>query len=336
MTRILSLLALSAMLFVCLLASSAQAQVTRTFVSGTGSDSYPCTYTQPCRYFTSAIAALPAGGGEVDVLDPGSYGQITITNSVSIVGRGWTTITSTNTTAAITITGSGTVSIIGVQLDGGGTGEYGIDFTGSGTLHVQDSVIRNFSGTGIYFDPSAPSQVFVSDTLLADNSYGFYVYTPSSSIGVTGALDHVKAENNAFNGFLISVSAPTSLSISNSIAANSLNISTSCGLSASGESASAIATINVSDSTIENNSNGICANFYSTITVRSSTVAGSTNTGVYAISTDATMWVTRSTITGNVTGVSATAGGVVYSFGDNNLFNNPTEGSFTSPTQTYK
>jgi hypothetical protein len=126
MTRTVSVFAFSAALFACLLASSAHAQVTRTFVSGTGTANSSCSYTAPCRFFTQAVAAMPAGGGEIDVLDPGSYGQITIDRPLSIVGRGWTTITATSTTAAITITNmAGAVSISGVQLDGGGTGETG-------------------------------------------------------------------------------------------------------------------------------------------------------------------------------------------------------------------
>jgi hypothetical protein len=148
-TRTSSLLALFAAIFACLLAPSAQAQVTRTFVSGSGTANSSCSYAEPCRFFTQAVAALPSAGGEIDVLDPGSYGQITISNSVSIVGRGWTTITATSTTAAITVTGSGKVSIIGVQLDGGGTGQTGISFTGTGSLTVKDSVIRNFAGDAI-------------------------------------------------------------------------------------------------------------------------------------------------------------------------------------------
>jgi hypothetical protein len=158
-----SSLTVYAILFSCLVASSAQAQVSRTFVSGTGSDNNPCTYASPCRFFTAAISALPAGGGEVDVLDPGSYGQVTITKPVSIIGRGWTTITATSTTAAIAIaTTSGAVSISGIQLDGGGNGETGISFTGSGSLSVLDSVIRNFGGNGINIAPAADSQANVT------------------------------------------------------------------------------------------------------------------------------------------------------------------------------
>jgi Right handed beta helix region len=142
------------MLFACLPGSPAQAQVTRTFVSGTGTANSSCSYTEPCRFFTQAVAALPSQGGEIDVLDPGSYGQITITNSVSIVGRGWTTITATPSTAAITVTGGGNVNISGVQLDGGGTGQTGISFTGSGSLTVQDSLIRNFAGNAISINSS--------------------------------------------------------------------------------------------------------------------------------------------------------------------------------------
>jgi hypothetical protein len=335
MTRTVSVSALFAALFVCLLASSVQAQVTRTFVSGAGTANSSCAYTEPCRFFTQAVAALPAQGGEIDVLDPGSYGQVTISNSVSIIGRGWTTITATSDTPAISITGSGNVNISGVQLDGGGNGKYGIDFTGSGTLHIQDSVIRNFKYEGIFFQPVAASQVFVSDTLLADNGYdGLYIV---SSSGVTGSIDHVRAENNTYGGFNMVVGATSTLSISNSVAANSLG-SGAYGVSAQGGGAAAIATINVSDSVIENNNYGIFAGSYGDVIVRSSTVAGSTGAGIYSNgqSSPATVYVTRSTINGNATGISTSSGGTVYSYGDNNLFGNGTPGSFTSPPQTYQ
>jgi hypothetical protein len=336
-----SFLVLATALFICSAAASAQAQVTRTFVSGTGTANSSCSYTAPCRFFTQAVAALPSQGGEIDVLDPGSYGQITITNSVSIIGRGWTTITATNSTAAITIAGSGKVNVNGVQLDGGGTAGAGINFTGSGTLNIQNSVIRNFGGDGILIQPTGTTQFMISDTLLSDNG-GEGLDVSVASTTVTGAVDHVRAEGNTFNGFKMftpsgaSSASMLNVTISNSVAANN---PTQCGISAGASVGQA--TIAVSDSVMENNSAaGLCSNQINgsttNITLRNSAI---TNSGTAISNNGGTIWVTRSTISGNSTGIGGIDGGVLgstYSFGDNNLFNNSTEGSFTSPQQSYK
>ena len=65
----------------------AQAQRARVFVSVNGNDSNPCTALSPCRTFQAAHDAVQPGG-EVDVLDTGGYGTLTITKSISIVNPG--------------------------------------------------------------------------------------------------------------------------------------------------------------------------------------------------------------------------------------------------------
>ena len=107
-----------------------------------------------------------------------------------------------------------------------------------------------------------------------------------------------------------------------------------------GGGATAISTVNVSDSTIENNFYGVCTYVSGALILRSSTIAGSTNAGIYSAGSGVT-WVTRSTINGNNPGILLPDGGTAYSFGDNNLFGNgpngdgADNGSFTS-TQQYK
>src|SRR5580692_7615954 len=64
-------------------ATPAQAQATRTWVSGVGDDANPCSRTAPCKTFAGAIA-VTAVGGEINVLDPGGFGAVTITKSIQI------------------------------------------------------------------------------------------------------------------------------------------------------------------------------------------------------------------------------------------------------------
>src|SRR2546426_6768037 len=67
--------------------SLAQAQATRTWVSGVGDDANPCSRTAPCKTFAGAISKTFIGG-EIDALDPGGFGAVTITKSITIDGAG--------------------------------------------------------------------------------------------------------------------------------------------------------------------------------------------------------------------------------------------------------
>ena len=70
-------------IFTFAFASMAQAQATRTWVSGVGDDANPCSRTAPCKTFAGAISKT-AAGGEIDALDPGGFGAVTITKSITI------------------------------------------------------------------------------------------------------------------------------------------------------------------------------------------------------------------------------------------------------------
>src|SRR2546421_12860817 len=63
--------------------SLAHAQATRTWVSGTGDDANPCSLTAPCKTFAGAISKTFING-EIDCLNPGGFGAITITKSITI------------------------------------------------------------------------------------------------------------------------------------------------------------------------------------------------------------------------------------------------------------
>src|SRR5678809_162426 len=67
--------------------SIANAQATRTWVSGVGDDTNPCSRTAPCKTFAGAISKT-ATAGEISVLDPGGFGAVTIVKSITINGDG--------------------------------------------------------------------------------------------------------------------------------------------------------------------------------------------------------------------------------------------------------
>src|SRR5215831_18718863 len=78
-----ALRALASALFLALLAVPANAQATRTWVSGVGDDVNPCSRTAPCKTFAGAISKT-ASGGEINCLDPAGYGSVTITKPITI------------------------------------------------------------------------------------------------------------------------------------------------------------------------------------------------------------------------------------------------------------
>src|SRR5947199_4194418 len=83
--RHIASLAIAAGCLVPLLASApAHAQATRTWVSGVGDDANPCSRTAPCKTYAGAISKT-AANGEINCLDPGGFGSVTITKSLSIV-----------------------------------------------------------------------------------------------------------------------------------------------------------------------------------------------------------------------------------------------------------
>src|SRR6266478_9141074 len=75
------------LLMICLWSSAAQAQAIRTWVSGVGDDANPCSRTAPCKTFAGAISKT-AANGEIDALDPGGFGSVTITKAITIDGGG--------------------------------------------------------------------------------------------------------------------------------------------------------------------------------------------------------------------------------------------------------
>src|SRR5213594_3103765 len=101
MTKSRFIISAFSILIVILAASSAaHAQATRTWVSGVGDDANPCSRTAPCKTFAGAISKT-AAGGEIDVLDPGGYGTLTITKSITIdggTGSGWASTLASATT----------------------------------------------------------------------------------------------------------------------------------------------------------------------------------------------------------------------------------------------
>src|SRR5262249_48646138 len=185
-----------------LAAAPAQAQLARSFVSaGTGNDANApnCSRTAPCRTFQTAHDNTLAQG-EITVLDPGSYGAVTIAKNISIIndGVGEAGILVSGGNIGIDINAPGAsvtlrgLTIKGIGFGGGG----GIRFVAGTALNVEGCTIRNLEGTnaiGISFQPGNPAALQVTNSIVADNlsGDGIIVGAHGSNANVVAILDHV-------------------------------------------------------------------------------------------------------------------------------------------------
>src|SRR6266849_4039309 len=166
-----SLTILAVLLALGLPAAPAQAQLSRTAVSAArGNDANNCDVATPCRTFQVAHDKTN-DQGEITVLDPGGYGSLTITKSISIVndGVGEASILVSAGATGLTINAGagGYVNLRGITIQGiGFGGGNGLKFNSGFSLTMENCVIRNHTGDGIFFSPNASSNLSVSNTLV--------------------------------------------------------------------------------------------------------------------------------------------------------------------------
>ena len=158
--------ALSAML---LYSAPASAQATRTWVSGVGDDANPCSRTAPCKTFAGAISKT-AAGGIINCLDPGGYGAVTISKSITIdcYWQPAASILASATTGIIinTVSSTDKVVIRGLQIEGAGTtpGTRGIAILNAATVLIDHCRIAGFRTAPRPASSSGPPAIRWSST----------------------------------------------------------------------------------------------------------------------------------------------------------------------------
>src|SRR3712207_288562 len=140
--RRLSLLVPAVLVAALLLPSTAFGQATRTWVSGVGDDANPCSRTAPCKTFAGAISKT-AAKGEINCLDPGGFGGVTITKSLAIkcqYTEGGVLVSGTN---AIVVNAAATdnVTLRGLDINGIGTGLNGIRILQARNVKIVDTEV---------------------------------------------------------------------------------------------------------------------------------------------------------------------------------------------------
>src|SRR3954469_14613282 len=155
---------------------SASAQATRTWVSGVGDDANPCSRTAPCKTFAGAISKT-ANGGEINCLDPGGFGGVTIGKSLTIkchYTEGGVLVAGTNA-IVVNATATDKVTLKGLDINGTGVGApislVGLKVLSAKHVSIIDSEIYQFKA-GVAVVPTSNAKVYISRSEIHDNGVG--------------------------------------------------------------------------------------------------------------------------------------------------------------------
>jgi hypothetical protein len=292
----------------------ASAQATRTWVSGVGNDANPCSRTAPCKTFAGAISKT-AAGGEINALDPGGYGAVTITKSITIDGGSGqvASVLAAGTNGIIINAGANdVVTLRNIQINGvNGTptpGLNGVRFIAGSALVVENVRIFGFNQSGIDINLNTASavRVMVTDTIVSNSATGIFA-------------------KNAGSGRL-TVSAQRVSLLRNSTA----------GFKGDATIGSAAIFCAISDSMVAGNATGVHAAGGPSggvlIQITRSSVVNNVNTGVLADGSAASLALLSNTlVSGNGTGLASAAGAQLDTYKNNSVNGNTTDGVFTTP-----
>ncbi|HEY7060856.1 MAG TPA: right-handed parallel beta-helix repeat-containing protein [Chloroflexota bacterium] len=302
---VFGIVATSALLFSAAL--PAQAQATRTWVSGVGDDANPCSRTAPCKTFAGTISKT-APGGEINVIDPGGFGALTITKSITIDGHpSEAGVLVAGTNGIVVAAGASDVVVLrGIDFEGlrgsgnANAGLSGIRFISGAALFVEDSTINGFNNNGIDFASNQSARLFVNNVTIQNvGGSGISVTTTSGTAQTTIDSSDIEGNNDGINA-----SSASRVVIRNSVVAGNT------GRGVLGGASTGTAEVNIEDTVISGQNIGIVAGANSTIRI-SNTMVTNNNTGLLA------------------------ASGNIISYGNNRIHGNgPNDNQNGTPTQT--
>jgi hypothetical protein len=281
--------------FILTVSAAAQAQATRTWVSGVGDDVNPCSRTAPCKTYAGAITKT-AVHGEISTLDPGGFGTVTITKSLTIEGtqgQGYGSILNTLTTGvtinfdSFTAPGETQKSVrlrnLNINGSGGATnansGLRAIRITGgvasaNSEVFVEDCVLDGSQGNpgrGIEDVRSGGGKLIVTNTTVRNMAgTGIVVFPSAGSTRIDATLDNVRVHNC---GFGIVASSGARMSVSNSVISHNTNH----GLGVEGPFGAA--ELLVDNCRVTSNGTGILQTAGGTVRVANSSIAYNTTNG---------------------------------------------------------
>jgi hypothetical protein len=262
----LSLAMLTTMLVPMLSSAPAEAQATRTWVSGVGDDANPCSRTAPCKTFAGAISKTFING-IINCLDPGGFGTINITKSITIdCHEIYASILASGTNGVIINIAAGnandplrTVRLRNLNIDGTGaqgsvgtrTGINGIRIINAAIVYLDDLQISDFSQSGIRDERTTGGRLHVNNTTLRNNAVaGAFVQPSSGSTRIDVDMDRVYAVGN---GVGMAFGNGSKAQVKRSVMSNNSNN----GVESDNVSGGTGAEVNVDDSIVSNNGTGL-------------------------------------------------------------------------------
>jgi hypothetical protein len=281
--------------------ASASAQATRTWVSGVGDDVNPCSRTAPCKTFAGAISKT-ATGGIIDVLDPGGFGALTITKSITIDGGRFTAgMLASGGVNAINVNGAGAKVVLrNLDIEGHGTtlGLNGIRITNAASVKMQNLQVSQFSRSGISVEPIAgvTTKVVVQNSSIYDNGGNAVTVAPASTATVNTTIRGTNIDGNGCGV-----------------------VGTTAGMDAAFNFAVDCATA-VPGATFGNAS----------ISMYRTSITDNTGAGVLARGAQTGFGLSANELTRNQFGIRSLNGGGLFSFGNNLIAGNGTDGAPTA------
>ena len=281
----------------------AHAQATRTWVSGVGDDANPCSRTAPCKTFAGAISKT-ARGGEISVLDPGGFGNVTITKSITIngtpgAGYGSILVPAASTGIIINIIDPAdtrrVVRLNWLDINGAGTAANGMrilsNLTGTSVI-IENTIIDGYTGRGISDERPNGGNLALNNVSIS-NSIGPGIAMAASTSGqIVASLNNVRIDGtplaiSAANRVRANMRDLTlshnTIGVQTSGVDNILNIDNMMvSFSGSGVLGSAGSTVRISNSVITQNLNGLNVSGGSIVSMSGNSVTGNTTNGAFA------------------------------------------------------
>jgi hypothetical protein len=283
----------------------AWAQVARTFVSGSGVDTNPCSLAAPCRTLQGAYNQTTAGG-EITVLNAAGYGSLTIQHAIGINndGVGEAAVTGIEINAGPT----DVINLRGLSMVGNHTGTDGIRIDAAGTVNVQNCLIKDFNNRGIEAIPAGAVIINVSDTIFSGMALqGFFVLGSGTGSAVV-SLNRDQFLGNVQAGADFDTESTTGTI--KAMIANSYFTENSVGVFAFSASGKGPLAVTITNSQLFANGTGIDAQGpQTTVTLAQTTIAGDQSPG---------------------SGYFSTGGATIRSHGNNSISSTNNTGSLTS------
>jgi len=197
-------------------AAPSQAQATRTWVSGVGDDANPCSRTAPCKTFAGAISKT-ATNGEINCIDSGGFGTVTITKSINIVcGDVEAGVLAAGVNGIIVTTGAVNVVLEGLDIEGATTGTNGVRVLTNASVVIRKCKIHAFSNNGVEVAGPAGAKVLVQDSVISNNFTGVVVQGTGGAAN-TAVIDNSTLETHGNASIFVASGGAAYVSESNLI-----------------------------------------------------------------------------------------------------------------------